>query len=437
MKNRTLATTVVATLLVSAVGVTGYLVGRHGATPQGDSEKNAGRKVLYWVAPMDPTYRRDKPGKSPMGMDLTPVYANGGGTKNASDVTISPYVVDDLGVRTAEVKQGTLAHRIETVGYVAYNEDTVRSVHTRADGWVERLAVKSVGDRVGAGQLLYELFSPKLATAEREYLTALASGSRSLIAASSGRLSALGFTDAQIRSLRKTRKIENRVSRRALRAGVVTELGVREGAYVTPATQVMRLADLSSVWVLTEVDERYARLLAKGDRAIARIDAFPGKHWVGAVDYVYPDINPVTRTLKVRVRFPNPGERLQPNMFARVVILARPTANAVYIPSLALIRTGFSQRVVVARGNGRFDVCPVQAGFESGDRVQILRGLEPGQRVVVSSQFLIDSEANLDAAALRMGSTKAGCKAPPAAGAPTADPKSLRPASTPDNGGRP
>jgi Cu(I)/Ag(I) efflux system membrane fusion protein len=405
----------IAVALVLLAALAGYFIGRRGGTtdgakPTASTTADTGtRKILYWKAPMNPDFHSDKPGKSPMGMDLVPVYANGG--SESSDVKIDPAVVNNLGVRTAEVQQDSLSDRIEAVGYVGYDEDTVASINTRADGWIEKLAVKSVGDTVRAGQLLYELFSPKLATAEREYLTALASGSQSLISASHERMRALGFTAAQVKQLTHARKVSNRVARRADSGGVVVALNVREGAYVQPATQVMKLADLSTVWVLVEVDESQASLLRTGQKAMASFDAFPDRQWSGTVDYIYPNVNPVTRTLKARLRFANPNGRLKPNMYAHVAILAAPRKDAVSIPVQALIRTGHSQRVVVAHGDGRFDICPVKAGISSGNRVEILKGLQPGQRVVVSSQFLIDSEANIDAAALRIGAGKPGCSA--------------------------
>lgn len=403
----------VIAVLVAALG--GYFVGRHGdmstamsgSMGGAASTASAQRKVLYWKAPMDPNYHSDKPGKSPMGMDLVPVYAGGG--NDSSDVKINPDVVNNLGVRTTQVRQGSLADRIEAVGYVSYDENTLTSINTRADGWIEKLAVNSVGDAVQRGQLLYELFSPKLATAEREYLTALSSGSRSLINASRTRMRSLGFSAGQIKTLTQTHKVSDRVARRADRAGVVTNLNVREGAYVTPATQVMKLADLSTVWVLVEVDESQAGLLHTGQKASATFDAFPGQRWQGTVDYIYPDLNAATRTVKLRLRFANPDRRLQPNMFAHVRIAAAPQTDAVHIPNQALIRTGHSQRVIVALGKGRFDVCPVEAGITSGDQVEILKGLHAGQRVVTSAQFMIDSEANVNAAALRLGGGKAGC----------------------------
>ena len=401
--------------------IAGYFLGKRATPVAGLAISSAAapaaqRKVLYWQAPMDPNYHSAKPGTSPMGMALVPVYA--GGSNDNADVKIDPDVVNNLGVRTAEVRQGSLSNRIEAVGYVGYDEDTVTSINTRADGWIEKLAVNSVGATVQRGQLLYELFSPKLATAEREYLTALGSGSRPLTDASQQRMQALGFTAGQVLALQRTRKVSDRVARYAEHAGVVTSLRVREGGYATLATPVMKIADLSTVWVLVEVDEGQAALLHKGQQATATFDAFPGQPWAGTVDYVYPDLSATTRTVKLRLRFDNQDRRLQPNMFAHVRIAAAPQTGAVYIPNQALIQTGHSQRVIVALGQGRFDVCPVEAGTTSGDQVEILKGLRPGQRVVTSAQFMLDSEANVNAAALRLGGGRAGCHPPATANVP-------------------
>ena len=412
MKKSLIALITVAVLVAAAAG---YFLGRHGPQTNGPAADNATagkpgeRKVLYWKAPVDPNFRSDKPGKSPMGMDLVPVYADEAESGQSSDVRIDPAVVNNLGVRTAEVRRGSLANRIMAVGYVGHDEDTLVSLNTRAEGWVEKLAVKSVGDPVRKGQLLYSLFSPKLATAEREYLTALESGSESLIAASRQRMHSLGFSEAQIKQLTRTRKLGNRVARYAASDGVVVKLGVREGAWVMPATQVMQLADLDTVWVLVEVDPSNSALLHKGQKADVNFDAFPGESWQGTVDYIYPDVTATTRTIKVRVRLANPDRRLQPNMYAHVALQTAAQRDALYIPALALIETGHSKRVIVALGDGRFDVCPVQTGVTSGDQVEILKGLRAGQRVVTSAQFMIDSEANVDAATLRLDGGKSVC----------------------------
>ena len=407
------STMILMVAVVLAAAVAGYFLGQNGhtmsATDTASNGKSDQRTVLYWKAPMDPDFRSDKPGKSPMGMDLVPVYADEGGTGDSSDVRIDPAVINNLGVRTAEVQRGSLGSRIEAVGYVGYDEDTLISINTRAEGWVEKLAFKSVGETVRKGQLLYALFSPKLATAEREYLTALKSGSQSLIAASRERMHSLGFSNAQVRQLASTGKVGNRVARYAESAGVVVKLGASEGAWVTPATQVMQLADLATVWVLVEVDPVNGARVRKGQDAEISFDAFPGESWKGTVDYVYPDVSATTRTIKVRLRLPNADRRLQPNMYARVALQTEAQQGAVTIPVLALIETGHSKRVIVAQGDGRFDVCPVQTGATSGDRVEILKGLRPGQRVVTSAQFMIDSEANVDAAALRLDSGHPGC----------------------------
>ncbi len=413
MSPRAFLTGVALAAVLLAAGYGGYSLGHHRAT-SAPAHTAAVRKPLYWVAPMNPGYHSDKPGKSPMGMDLVPVYGDAPAGAAASDVSISPDMVQQLGVRTAEVKEGLLKRRIEDVGYVGYDEDRVVSINTRAEGWIETLNVKAEGDAVKKGQPLYALFSPKLATAEEEYLTALASGIPALTDASRQRLLALGVAPGEVRALAKRRKSSNRIIRYADQPGVVMMLGVRAGEYVKPATQVMKIGDLSSVWILAEVDESEAAALHPGQPVTASIDAFPGRRWTGQIDYIYPNIVAATRTVRVRLRFPNQDGLLRPNMYAHVAIdIAAETAT--YIPESALIRTGSGARVAVALGKGRFDICPVVPGFQTGQNIQILQGIRAGQRVVVSAQFLIDSEANLDEAKLHIGGGRAACLAGPAA----------------------
>jgi len=392
-------------ILAAGIGVGYWLQPRGDASAETElAGHEAGkRKVLYWQAPMDPSYRRDAPGKSPMGMDLVPVYADEAAA-NAGDgvVRIDPQILSDLGVRTAVAERGPLPRRIETVGYVTYDEDTLHHLHARVDGWIERLAVRAKGDPVKAGQVLFELYSPTLVSAEEEYVTAVRSGNAGLREASRKRLIALGVSPAKIAKLAKSLEAEERVQFFADRDGVVAELGVREGIYVTPATNIMSVADLDRVWVLADVFERQAAWVAPGEAAEVTLAYWPGERWRGTVDYVYPEVDPVTRTLKARLKFDNEDERLRPNMFTNVTILGTPTPPVVHVPREALIRGGRSDRVVVALDEGRFRVQPVTVGLESGDRVGIRQGLEAGQRVVVSGQFLIDSEANLDTALGRL-----------------------------------
>ena len=396
----TRASIIVVALLASIV--IGFALGRNWNPASGPTNPPAAdneREVLYWVAPMDPDYRRDAPGKSPMGMELVPVYAP---DSESGVVSIDPLIVSNLGVRTDVAESGILQRQIETVGYVGYDEDTLQHIHTRVDGWLEQLSVTSTGDAVERGQVLFELYSPTLVNAQEEYLAALQSRNTALHEASRERLAALGMTTAEIERLNKQRKVEQRVRVYAERDGVVAHLGVREGIYVTPATNVMSVADLDRVWILAEVFERQAAWVKSGHEAMVELDYLPGKLLYGTVDYVYPELDPQTRTLKVRLRFDNKTDELRPNMFARVTIRGDDTGEVVHVPREALIRGGTVDRVVMALGDGHFRAQPVEIGIESGGRVAIISGVSAGDRIVTSGQFLIDSESNIEAALSRM-----------------------------------
>ena len=360
------------------------------------------QEILYWVAPMDSNYRRDKPGKSPMGMDLIPVYA--GGDTSGSTVTIAPEVVQSLGVRTITAERTRLWRGIDTVGYVDYDESKVSHIHLRTEGWIEKLTVQSEGERVKKGEFLFELYSPKLVNAQEELVTAIASGNKGLIRASKERLSALGVSSSQIAELQKDKKIRQRISIYAPQDGVVSTLPVREGMFVKPAMKVMSLGDLSSIWILAEVFERQSGWVKVGQPAEVSLSYQPGKIWEGTVEYIYPDLDPITRTLKVRLRFDNPDEALKPNMYANIRIFGGPKEGVIVIPVEGLIRTGREERVIIALGEGRFEARQVTAGIESGDFVEILQGVEEGDQVVTSGQFLIDSEASMRASLTRMSS---------------------------------
>jgi Cu(I)/Ag(I) efflux system membrane fusion protein len=338
-------------------------------------------------------------------MDLVPVYA-GSEDSRPGVVSIDPTLVNNLGVRTALAERGSLPRRIETVGYIGYDEDTLQHVHTRVDGWIETLAKTATGDPVRKGELLFELYSPTLVNAQQEFLTALASNNQGLKDASRDRLTALGVTRSEIARLERDRAVSQRIRVYAESDGVVAHLGVREGIFVTPATEIMSVARLDRVWVLAEVFERQSAWVQPGQEASVELDYLPGRTLRGSVDYVYPELDPATRTLKVRLRFDNEGETLRPNMFARVVIDGSPVNNIVHVPREAVIRGGSSSRVVVDLGDGRFESRKVLIGIESGERVAIRRGLAEGERVVTSAQFLIDSESNIDSALSRMESSK-------------------------------
>lgn len=366
------------------------------------------KKILYWVAPMDPNYRRDEPGKSPMGMDLVPVYADGGGV----GVKISPSVENNLGVRTVSVERGQLWRRIDTVGYVDFNENNISHIHLRTKGWIDKLLVKSEGERVKKGQKLFEVYSPELIAAQEEYLQALRMSNKVLVASSDERLQALGVPDRVIRQLRKTRRAQQTVPVYAPQDGIIAALNVREGMYVEPMREVMALADLASVWLLAEVFESQSAWVKEGQPAEVRLSYHPGRQWEGTVDYIYPSLNPKTRTLKVRLSFENPDETLKPNMFATVTIYAGAKKDLIIIPREALIRAGAEERVIIAKGEGRYEPRIVTAGIESGDHVAIMAGLKDGEKVVTSGQFLIDSEASLKASLQRMTRPQSAQDAP-------------------------
>jgi Cu(I)/Ag(I) efflux system membrane fusion protein len=372
------------------------------STSSGKSE----RAVLYYKAPMDPNFRSDTPGTSPMGMELVPVYADEVGSVDLGVVSIDPTIVNNLGVRSAAAEKSVLSRRIETVGYVGYDEDTIHHIHTRADGWIEKLSIKTTGDPVTRGQILFEFYSPTLVNAQEEYLATLQSSNVPLRKASRQRLTAFGVGEEEINRLESERKVKQRVRVYAQSDGFVAHLGVREGIYITAATDVMSIAELDSVWVLVEVFERQVAWVKAGQRAEVMLDYLPGEILQGTVDYVYPELDSKTRTLKVRLRFDNPAEALRPNMFSRVTIFGTETPPVVHVPQEALIRGGTVDRVVLALGGGRFRTQPVKVGIEAGDRVEIRSGLNVGDRVVTSGQFLIDSESNIDSALARMDETE-------------------------------
>ena len=364
------------------------------------STSSGEKKILYWVAPMDPAYRRDEPGKSPMGMDLVPVYDEGDGT----DVRISAAVENNMGVRTGIVERKKLWRRIDTVGYVDFDENKISHIHIRSKGWIEKLVVQSEGVRVKKGQLLFDLYSPELVNAQEDYLQAVRTGNKFLRGAARERLLALGISEKQIKEISRKNRVDQFVSVYAPQDGIVAKLMVREGMYITPMMEVMSLADLSTIWILAEVFESQANWVKEGQPADVKLSYVPGREWEGKVEYIYPSLNQKTRTLKVRLRFDNPDEVLKPNMFADVSIYGGAKKDVLIIPREALIRAGASERVILAVGKGRFRPAKVVVGIESGDWIEIKSGLTEGDRVVTSGQFLIDSEASLKASLQRMQS---------------------------------
>lgn len=360
----------------------------------------------YWVAPMDPNYRRDQPGKSPMGMDLVPVYDDNSADNEDGGVSINARVRANLGVKTSSVTQGSVAVPVSTVGYVTDNEDLLTHVHSRIPGWVEVLHVKSVGEGVTKGEPLFEIYSPELVNAQQEFLLALRVSSGPVAEASGNKLRALGMTDTQIASLKKNGKALQRITMFAPSSGYVTKLNARAGMYIRPDTEIMAIGSRDSVWVIAEFFERQAGLVKVGQPVSFATPSLPEERWQGTIDYVYPELDPRTRTLRARIRVPNTEGPLRPNMFVQLTMDAPIGDDLLTIPRPALIQRTNTQHVLVAEGDGYFRPAPVRIGREVGDRVVILEGLSEGQQVVTSAQFLIDSETNLEGASLRFESSQ-------------------------------
>jgi Cu(I)/Ag(I) efflux system membrane fusion protein len=383
----------------------GPLTGEHGEAATAKE-----KTILYWVAPMDPNYRRDAPGKSPMGMDLIPVYDGEQATTDApadSDaVQLSPAVINAIGVRVGAVAQGAFGENIRTVGYVALDEDRTSHVHVRKEGWIEGLKIRSVGAEVDRNQLLFEFFSPELASASWEYVRELERGSNGMTVGARAKLKALGVDDRQINDIRSSGKPAERIRVYAPQNGVLIQLNVGEGMYIRPDQTLMVLSDLSSVWVIADVFESEGGMITPGMEAEAHLDYQHGRTWRGTVDYIYPELDPVTRTLRVRLRFNNADLALRPNMFANVTFKRAQRNNVLTVPSEAVIRTGQSDRVVVALGDGRFKPVEVTVGAQSDGQTEIVRGLAKGDKIVLSGQFLIDSESSLTAGFARMSPPK-------------------------------
>ncbi len=394
--------------LIMIGGVTLFTLNPFANNNATEQTGSSDKKILYWVAPMDANYRRDEPGKSPMGMDLIPVYEGDGAFSGAeaSSIRIDPSVINNIGVRTAKVEMASLRPPINTVGRIMFDEERVAHIHLRASGWIERLAVRAEGETVEKGDLLFEVYSPDLANAQAEFLQALKSGRPQIIDASRERLRALDIATSQIQQLEKTRKTSQYVKVFAPITGVVTALNVADGQFVKPDTEIIALADLSVVWLMSDIFEANSGQLRQGAAVKAESKFEPGNIITGVVDYIYPDLDPVTRTVPVRTVLQNPEKHLKPGMFMTVEIEGPLRPETTVVPREALIRTGHEERVILALDNGRFQPAAVTSGMESGGQVEILSGLNAGEAVVASGQFLIDSESSFTGASLRMQSSQ-------------------------------
>ncbi|WP_045380038.1 efflux RND transporter periplasmic adaptor subunit [Vibrio campbellii] len=381
-------------------GANHFLTGSaHDMSAMGGESAASSNDPLYWVAPMDPNYKRDKPGKSPMGMDLIPVYAEDlSGEKSApGTITIDPSVENNLGVKTAKVTLEKLSPRIETVGYIAFDESHLWQTNVRVAGWVEKLYINAVGEKVKKGDVLFTLYSPELVKAQEELLNAYRTGRQGLVKGATERLVTLGVDRAQIKSITRRGKASQTIEIKAPADGVIASLNVREGGYLSPAQAVISAGPLDNVWVDAEVFERQAHWMKAGSQATMTLDAIPGNEWQGIVDYVYPILDPKTRTLRVRLKFPNPNGELKPNMFANIALQPVTEDAVLTIPKSSVIRSGGMTRVVLAEGDGKYRSARIEVGREAGEQIEVLQGLKQDDKIVTSAHFMLDSESSQSA----------------------------------------
>jgi Cu(I)/Ag(I) efflux system membrane fusion protein/cobalt-zinc-cadmium efflux system membrane fusion protein len=385
--------------------------------PSSEPKEPAKRKIKYWVAPMDPTYISDKPGKSPMGMDLVPVY-EGEEKSTGPVITIDPTTVQNIGVKSKELLRGDLAHTIRTVGILDYNNKAIYWITTKYDGWIQKVYVNYIGEHVTKGQKLFEIYSPDLVSTQEEYLTALdyaaelskapkefqTRGPETLLDAARKRLDYWDITEEQIKTLEQTRQIKKTLTVVSHVDGYVAEKmdEALEGIYVKPGMNLYKIADLSTVWIHADIYEYDLPWIQVGQEVEIDLPYFPGERFSGKVLYEYPYVSEKTRTMRICVEAPNPGKRLRPGMYANARIKTSPVINALQVPEEAVIHSGERNVVIVDKGGGRFEPRTVILGIHSDGVFQVKSGLHDGERIVTSAQFLIDSESNLREAINKM-----------------------------------
>ncbi len=362
----------------------------------------AGEKTIkYWVAPMDPTYIADQPGKSPMGMDLVPVYEDDAPKASENVVVIDPTVVQNMGVRIAKATVGPIFRHVRTLGEIEVAEDEVSVVNLRYSGWIERIRVDETGAEVKKGQTLFEIYSPEVVAAQDELLLALRSegpdGPR--VKATRTRLRNWDVPSSVLDAAIKAGEARRTIPVIAPRSGFVLHKEVVEGARVNAGKDLYRIGNLQSIWVRTEVYEHDAAWVRTGQKASMELAFAAGRQIVGEVSYVYPTLNTKSRTLTVRLEFPNPGLELKPGMFATVLIETRRKDDALIVPTEAILHSGERQLVFVSKGIGRYEPRDIDTGVV-GDRhlTEVTAGLTAGESIVISGQFLLDSESQLQEA---------------------------------------
>jgi Cu(I)/Ag(I) efflux system membrane fusion protein len=424
---QTLTGVLVALVLGGGGGywVATYL-GNRGAAPGVDTgTKSAEPEVIFYRNPMNPAITSPVPAKDEMGMDYIPVYAEDDGEHSrepAGTVKIDPVTVQNIGVRTAVAEKQSLSRYIRSVGRVDFDEERLSSLHPKTEGWIEELYIDKTGEQIAKDAILLSIYSPQLVTSQQEYLLALNNldalrkspyaeirqGAKELASSARERLELLDVPEHQIRELERSRKIKKNLHIHSPFDGVIIHIGAREGQYVTPSTELYKIADLSRVWVFADVYENEVSWIQVGDPVEMKLAAIPGKVFSGRVGYIYPYAEGKTRTIKVRLEFDNPDMLLKPDMFADVTIHAQRKVDALVIPAEAVVRSGERDQVFVVRGPGKFEPRDVRLGVSAKGLVQVLEGVSEGEKVVTSGQFLIDSESKLREATAKMLDTLSG-----------------------------
>jgi membrane fusion protein, copper/silver efflux system len=409
---------VITAVVMLGVGlVSGYwFAGGSGDAPAAAS--GASREPLFYRSPMNPSVTSPVPAVDAMGMDYVAVYADDDSNDKdaAGTVTVDPVVAQNIGVRTAVARRTSISRAIRAVARVDFNEESMARLHSKVEGWIEELRVDRTGDNVDKDEILLGIYSPKLVSTQQEYLLALNNlqalksspfddirrGAEELVESSRERLLLLDVPEHQIRELEQNRVIKKSLHIHTPVPGTVISIGARAGQYVTPQTELYMIVDLSTVWVYADIFEYELPWVRVGDEVEMTLAGIPGRTFTGELDYIYPYAEARTRSIKVRLAFDNPELLLKPEMFADVVIKSDKRVDTVVIPSEAVIRSGQSERVFVVRGPGKFEPVIVKLGIQSAGQVAVLEGIEDGDEVVVSAQFLVDSESSLREATAKM-----------------------------------
>jgi Cu(I)/Ag(I) efflux system membrane fusion protein len=412
--------TVLAILLIGAAFVGGYGYGRwYGVPVEARGAAPAAKKVLYWVDPMHPWYKSDKPGTAPdCGMKLVPVYEGETqpGQQAAGEVHVSAEKQQLIGVQYGTVQFANVSNTIRAAARVTLDETRIYKVQTRTEGWVDRVFADFTGQFVKKGDPMLTVYSPDALATEQEYLLAIraqhmvhdgmmagmSSNMDALVDSAKKRLALWDISDAQIEQIARTGKPIENLTVYAPAAGFITERNAYPKQHVTPDAALYTIADLSSVWVLADVFEYEAGDVRMGEGAKFTVESIPGRVFYGKVSYILPQVDPATRTLKVRIALPNPGNVLKPDMYGQVELQTGGSRRLV-VPQSAVLDSGDRQTVFVDRGNGNFEPREVKVGDQTGDQAVILSGLQPGERIVTSGNFLLDSGSQLKAATGGMG----------------------------------